>query len=337
MARQLSGNAAKGSLLALGFLAVVACAFASMAYGYTSIRWSDVYESLWHYDKNSSAHIVVHTSRMPRAFIAAAVGASLAVAGALIQGLTRNPLSDPGILGINYGASFLIVFAVTQLSVSSLPALTGISFLGAAGAAIAVYAMGSFGRDGLTPLKIILAGAALSALFSSFTQGMLVLNEKGLGDVIFWLTGSVAGRSLEMLRSVLPLMIAGWVASLWIARHMNVLTMGEDAAQGLGQRTVFVKLAAGAIVVLLAGSSVAVAGPVGFIGLIVPMVARRLSGNDYRWLLPFNAVLGALLVLVADVAARFVIRPEELPVGVMTAVIGIPIFIAVARKGGKGL
>jgi iron complex transport system permease protein len=214
-----------------------------------------------------------------------------------------------------------------------LPVLTGVSFGGAAAAAIAVYLLGSLGRDGLTPLKIILAGAALSALFSSFTQGMLVLDEQGLNEVMFWLTGSVAGRSMEMLMAVLPMMAAGWIAAMWISRQMNVLTMGEDTAQGLGQRTLLIKLAAGLIIVALAGSSVAVAGPVGFIGLVVPTIARVFSGNDYRWIIPYSALLGAILVLAADIAARLVIRPEELPVGVMTAIIGIPAFIAIARKG----
>ncbi|BBI35827.1 FecCD family ABC transporter permease [Cohnella abietis] len=333
MERLFSGNLAKGSGLAFGFLILIVCVYASMAYGATPINWTDVYHSFTQYDVTSNAQIIVQTSRMPRAFTAAVIGASLAIAGSLIQGMTRNPLADPNVLGINYGASFMIVFAASQLSISSLPVLTGVSFAGAALAAIAVYMLGSLGRDGLTPLKIILAGAALSALFSSFTQGMLVLDEKGLSEVIFWLTGSVAGRSVEMLKAVLPFMAAGWIGALWIARHMNVLTMGEDTAQGLGQRTVFVKLTAGLIIVTLAGSSVAVAGPVGFIALIVPTIARLFSGNDYRWIIPYSAVLGAILVLVADIAARFVIQPEELPVGIMTAIIGIPAFIAIARKG----
>ncbi|WP_373232685.1 FecCD family ABC transporter permease [Cohnella sp.] len=333
MERLFSGNLSKGSGLAFGFILLIAFVFASMVYGATPISWSDVYYSFTQYDGTSNAHIIVQTSRVPRAFTAAAIGACLAVAGSLIQGLTRNPLADPSVLGINFGASFMIVFSVTVLSITSLPALTALSFAGATVAAVAVYLLGSLGRDGLTPLKIILAGAALSALFSSFTQGMLVLNEQSLSEVIFWLTGSVAGRSFDMLKAVLPLMVVGWIASFWITRHMNVLTMGEDTAQGLGQRTLFVKLAAGLIIVALAGSSVAVAGPVGFIGLIVPTIARLFSGNDYRWIIPYSAVLGAIIVLVADIAARFVIRPEELPVGVMTAIIGIPAFIAIARKG----
>jgi iron complex transport system permease protein len=306
-----------------------------MAYGATmSISLSDVYHSFTHYDESSNAQIIVQTSRAPRAFIAAAVGASLAIAGALIQGLTRNPLADPNILGINFGASFFAVFAITVLSIESMSVLTGIAFLGAAVASIAVYTLGSIGRDGLTPLKIILAGAALSALFASFTQGILVLNARGLDEAMFWLAGSVAGRMLETLQAVLPFMAAGWLASMWVARHMNVLTMGEDTAQGLGQRTLLIKLAVGLIIVALAGSSVAVAGPIGFIGLFIPSIARVFAGTDYRWIIPYSALLGAILVLAADIAARFVIRPEELPVGVVTAAIGIPVFIAIARKGG---
>ncbi|MFC5528769.1 FecCD family ABC transporter permease [Cohnella yongneupensis] len=333
MGRLFAGNLSKSIGLVIGFIVLLACVFASMAYGATPITWSEVYHSFMHYDDTSNAHIIVQTSRVPRAFTAAAIGASLAIAGSLIQGLTRNPLADPNVIGINFGASFMVVFAVTVMSVSSLPVLTGVSFLGAAIAAMAVYLLGSLGRDGLTPLKIILAGAALSALFASFTQGMLVLNENSLNEVMFWLTGSVSGRSLEMLQAVLPFMAVGWVGALWIARHMNVLTMGEDTAQGLGQRTLFIKLAAGTLIIALAGSSVAVAGPVGFIGLVVPTIARQFSGNDYRWIIPYSAVLGGIIVLLADIAARFVIRPEELPVGVMTAIIGIPAFIVIARRG----
>lgn len=333
MERWFAGNGAKTAGLACGGIVLLACVMASLTFGFTSIRWIDVIHSFIRYDDSSNTHIIVQTSRVPRAVTAAVVGSSLAVAGCLIQGLTRNPLADPNILGINYGASFAIVLAVTQWSVSSLPLLTGISFAGAAVGAVAVYLLGSIGRDGLTPLKIVLSGAALSALFSSFTQGILVLDEQGLNEVMFWLAGSVSGRSLDMVRAVLPVMAIGWLGALWISRHMNVLAMGEQTAQGLGQRTVYVKLAAGLLIVALAGSSVAIAGPVGFIALIVPAVARFFSGGDYRWTIPYSAVLGGILVLSADVAGRFVIRPEELPVGIMTAIIGIPVFIAIARKG----
>lgn len=329
----LPGHVSKWIGIILGFILLIVCMFSSLVYGATVMDWKDVVNSFIDYDESSNAHIIIQTARTPRAFIAAAIGASLAISGALIQAITRNPLAEPNILGVNYGAAFFVVFAVTVLSVSSLATLMWISFLGAAVGSTAVYSLGSIGRDGLTPLKIILAGAAISALFSSFTQGMLVLDEQGLNDVMFWLTGSVAGRTMEMLASVLPYMGISWIGAFLLARHINVLTMGEDTAKGLGQRTLVVKITAGLIIAVLAGSSVAVAGPIGFIGLIIPHIARYFAGIDYRWIIPYSALLGAIILLLADIAARYIVKPEELPVGVMTAIIGIPYFIYIARKG----
>lgn len=333
MGNVLPGAAAKSLGIVIGALLLIACIYSSIAFGATKVGFSDVVQSFTHYDESSNNQIIIKTSRMPRAFIAAAIGASLAIAGALIQAITRNPLADPNVLGINYGASFFIVFAITVLSVSSTFSLMWISFLGAAVGAAAAYLLGSVGRDGLTPLKIILAGAALSALFSSFTQALLVLDEQGLNDVLFWLTGSVAGRTMEMLSVVWPFMAVSWVAALLIARHINVLTMGEEAAKGLGQRTLAVKIVAGAIIGVLAGCSVAIAGPIGFIGMVIPYIARFFAGTDYRWIIPYSAILGAILLLLSDIAARFIVMPEELPVGAVTAIVGIPFFIYVARRG----
>ncbi|QYR19447.1 iron ABC transporter permease [Paenibacillus sp. sptzw28] len=333
MGNVLPGAVAKSLGIVIGAILLISCIYASIVLGATKVGFSDVVQSFTHYDQSSNNQIIIKTSRIPRAFIAAAIGASLAIAGALIQAITRNPLADPNVLGINYGASFFIVFAITVLSVTSTTSLMWISFTGAVVGAAAAYLLGSVGRDGLTPLKIILAGAALSALFSSFTQGMLVLDEQGLSDVLFWLTGSVAGRTMEMLSAVWPFMAASWVAALLLARHINVLTMGEDAAKGLGQRTLAVKIAAGIIVGILAGCSVAIAGPIGFIGMVIPYMARFFAGTDYRWIIPYSAILGAVLLLLSDIAARYVVRPEELPVGAITAIVGIPFFIYVARRG----
>lgn len=333
MGNVLQGDFSKGLGLALGCLLLIVMLLSSILFGATKLSWHSVIDTYTHYDEGSNEQVIIRTSRTPRAFIAAAIGASLAIAGALIQAITRNPLAEPNILGINYGASFFVVFAVTALSASSMTSLMWISFLGAAVGALAVYFLGSIGRDGLSPLKIILSGAAISALFSSFTQGMLVLDEQSLDAVLFWLSGSVAGRSMEMLNAVLPYMIISWVAAFLLARHINLLMLGEDSAKGLGQRTAVVKIMAGVIICLLAGGSVAVAGPVGFIGIVIPHIARFFAGMDYRWIIPYSALLGAILILLADIAARFVIRPEELPVGVMTALIGIPFFIYIARKG----
>ena len=304
----------------------------SIVYGYTDTTWKMAIEAFTN-NNGSNEHIVIETVRLPRALIAAAVGASLAIAGALMQGLTKNPLASPGLFGINAGAGFFIVLFVSLFHVSSLQIFTWVAFAGAAVATFTVFIIGSVGRGGMTPLKLTLAGAAVAALFSSLTQGLLVADETALEQVLFWLAGSVAGRKLEMLTPVLPYMLVGWLFSLAIARKVNILTMGDDVARGLGQRTAFVKMSIVAIVVLLAGGSVAVAGPIGFIGIVVPHVARALVGIDHRWLIPYCGILGGILLIVADIAARYVIMPQEVPVGVMTALIGTPFFIYIARRG----
>lgn len=320
--------------LAALFVLLAAACIASMILGRTEITFSTAVEAFRHYDEASVEHIVLHTERLPRTVIAAVVGAGLAVAGALMQALTRNPLASPSVFGINAGAIFFIVLAIVLLSVSSLTAMMWFGFAGAAIAAVIVYALGSVGRDGLTPIKIVLAGTAITALFTSFTQGMLVLNGTGLQDVLFWLAGSVSGRTLEMLYPVLPYMAAAAVVALFMGRAINLLTTGDDIAKGMGQNVLLVKTLMGAVIVLLAGGSVAVAGSIGLVGLVVPHIMRALVGNDYRWLIPYSLLGGALLLLGSDVFARLIILPEELPLGVVTALIGGPFFVYIARKGG---
>ena len=320
----------------IGLLLVMMLMVASVVYGLTSITWTTAWRAFTQFD-GSNAHIIIIENRVPRALIGAAVGASLAVAGALMQAITRNPLASPSILGVNAGASFVIVIAVTFFSVSSLTTFSWLAFLGAAFASILVYVLGSLGREGLTPMKLTLAGAAMAAMFSSLTQGMLVLNEKALEDVLFWLAGSIEGRSLAMLYSVLPYIGIGLIGALLISTKINTLVIGEDVAKGLGQRTLLVKAGAALFIVFLAGGSVAVAGPIGFIGIVVPHVARFFTGPDYRWVIPYSAILGAILLLSADIAARYVILPLEAPVGVLTAVIGTPFFIYIARREFKQL
>jgi iron complex transport system permease protein len=319
----------------LGAVSVLGFMIGSVILGFTDISWQLVVESFRSFN-GSNEHIIIRENRIPRALIGAAVGASLALAGALMQAITRNPLASPSLFGVNAGASFFIVLAVSFFSVSSLSQFTWIAFTGAAVASVMVYFLGAMGRDGLTPIKLTLAGAAMAALFSSLTQGMLAVNEKALDEVLFWLAGSVQGRNLGMLKSVLPYLIIGWVLALLIGSKLNTLTMGDDVAQGLGQRTVLVKIFAAVIIVLLAGSSVAVAGPIGFIGIVIPHFARWLVGIDYRWVIPYSALLGAILLLTADIAARYIIMPSEVPVGVMTALVGTPFFIYIARRGFNG-
>ncbi|WP_423408105.1 FecCD family ABC transporter permease [Heyndrickxia sp. MSNUG] len=333
MLLKTNGQRSAGLFIAILFILFLICA--SIVYGYTETSWGTAIKAFTNYN-GSNEHIIIQSVRLPRALIAAAVGASLAIAGVLMQTLTKNPLASPGIFGVNAGAGFGVVVAVTIFSVGSLQAFAWISFLGAAVAAVSVYVIGSAGREGLTPMKLTLAGAAMTAMFSSFTQGLLVLNEAALEQVLYWLAGSVQGRKLETLSGVMPYLGIGWAASILISSKMNVLSMGDDVAKGLGLNTGLVKIAAGVIIVLLSGGAVAVAGPIGFIGIVIPHLTRAVVGIDHRWVIPFAGIFGGMLLLAADIAARYILMPQEIPVGVMTAMIGTPFFIYIARKGFNG-
>lgn len=208
------------------------------------------------------------------------------------------------------------------------------AFAGAAIAAISVYSLGSLGRSGMTPLKLVLAGAILSYLLSALTTGMLILNQRTLDEVRFWLAGSVAGN-LDVFWQVFPYVLVGLGVAFSMGKQITALTLGEDVAKGLGLQTQLIKVTAAAVVVLLAGSAVALAGPIGFIGLVIPHMVRFWVGVDYRWILPYAAVWGAMLLTLADLAARLVIKPRELPVGVMMALVGAPFFVYLARAKVK--
>ena len=318
-------------LLAAVLLLLVLMSF-SIVYGYTDTTWKMAIDAFTNFD-GTNEHIIIQSVRLPRALIAAAVGASLAIAGVLLQSLTKIPLAAPEIFGINAGAGFAVVITVTLFSISNLQVFTWVSFLGAAVSFIFVYIIGSIGREGLTPMKLTLAGAAMSAMFASMTQGFLVINETALEQVLFWLAGSVSGRKLETLAAVFPYLLAGWIFSLIIAGKLNVLSMGEDVAKGLGLKTGLLKLGAGIVIVLLSGGAVAVAGPIGFLGIVIPHLTRAVVGIDHRWVIPYAGLLGGMLLLIADIASRYIIMPQEVPVGVMTAVIGTPFFVYIARRG----
>ena len=309
------------------------CLLASVRFGAARIGTWDVIGAFTDYG-GSEDDLIIRTLRVPRALVAALVGAALAVAGAIIQGLTRNPLADPWILGIEAGAAFAVVCSVFLLGASSLTTYALFAFLGGAIAALVVYALGTLG--GMSPMKLVVAGAALATLLSSLKTAVLILNQQTLEEIRFWLAGSVAGRDLSLLLQVLPYVGVGLLLAFAMGRQITALTLGDDVATGLGLRTSWLKILCVVAVVLLAGSAVAIAGPVGFVGLVIPHVARFLVGVDYRWVLPYSALLGAMLLVSADIAARLVLRPQELPVGIMTALVGAPFFIYLARKRIKG-
>ena len=327
----LHTNTTRGWGVVIGTLLILFLMSASLVYGYTDTTWIDAYSAFFD-PTSSNEHLIIRDVRFPRAVIAAFVGACLGVSGAIMQSITRNPLSSPSILGVNAGASFFVVVGVVFLSVQSLQSYMWLSFAGATFAFLLVFILSSTGREGLTPLKLTLAGSAITALFASFTQGLLVLNETALDQVLFWLAGSVANRPLDLLINALPYILVALLIAFLRAKELNVLSIGDDVAVGLGQRTVRIKFVFGASAVILAGSAVAVAGPIGFVGIIIPHLIRSLVGLDHRWILPYSAIGGAALLLLADIGSRYVLMPQELPVGVMTALIGVPFFIFVARR-----
>ncbi|MGL5833589.1 MAG: FecCD family ABC transporter permease [Waterburya sp.] len=303
---------------------------ASIAWGTADIAYSDIYRAFTAFD-GSTNHLIIRTVRLPRSLIALLVGASLAVSGAIMQGLTRNPLADPGILGINTGAALAVVVGTFIFGSSSSSVYAWYAFAGAALSAIAVYFLGSLGRGGLTPFNLIIAGAALTAFISSITSGILILSQRTLEEIRFWLAGSVAGRDMNLLLQVLPYICIGLILAIALSRQITILSLGEDTARSLGQSTALIKILAAISIILLDGASVAIAGPIGFVGLIVPHIARLLVGVDYRWILPYSAILGAIITLFADLCGRLVIQPSELPVGLVMPLIGAPFFIYLIR------
>jgi len=317
--------------LGVGAALLLLCLAASTIYGITDIALSDIYSAFTAFD-NSTEQLIIRTVRLPRSLLALLVGSALAVAGALMQGLTRNPLASPSLLGINAGAAFAVVVATFLFSDRALNFYVWFAFLGAGLTATSVYFLGSLGRGGLTPLNLTLAGVALTALLSSLTQSILVVNHRTFDEIRFWLAGSLAGRDLTLLLQVLPYLGVGFLLAFALGKPLSTLSLGEDVAKGLGQSIAWVKGLAALSIVLLAGASVAIAGPIGFIGLVVPHIVRFGVGSDYRWILPYAAIAGGILLPIADLGARLLLQPNELPVGLITPLLGAPFFIYLARS-----
>lgn len=328
----LRGEWIRGAGLGLAVAFLVAVAFASVAYGSRSIGLATVWDALWHHDPSVDDHLIVRSLRVPRTALGLLVGAALGLAGAVMQGVTRNPLADPGILGIEAGASLAVVAGIYSFGVGSFTGYVWFAFAGAAVASVTVYLLGSLGRGGATPVKLALAGAALSALLGSLTSAILLLDVATLDQFRFWVVGSLAGRDAGIVMDLAPFLVVGVVLALTSARSLNTLALGDDVARSLGQHVGSARAVAALAVIVLAGAATAAVGPIGFIGLTVPHVARVICGPDYRWILPWSAVLAPALLLTADVTGRLVVRPGEVQVGILTAVIGAPFFIALVRR-----
>lgn len=317
-----------GLVVAVGVLGVVV--LLSLAVGARPIPLGTVIESFTAFD-GSDEHLVVRELRLPRTLVGVLVGAALGVGGALMQAVTRNPLADPGLLGVNAGASLAVVVGVA-FGLGSLSSYVWLAFVGAAVTSVAVYAIGSIGRGGATPVRLALAGAALSALLGSVTSAVVLLDQQTLDRYRFWVVGSLAGRDEDVLVQITPFIALGLAVALASARPLNSLALGEDAARALGTRVGRTRAAAALGVTLLCGAATAACGPIGFIGLVVPLAARAVVGPDQRWLLPSSAVLGPVVLLTCDVVGRVVARPSEVQVGIMTAAIGGPAFVLLVRR-----
>ncbi|SFU02424.1 iron complex transport system permease protein [Geodermatophilus amargosae] len=315
-------------LVVVGVLAALAAA--SIAVGSRGVGWSDVLAALGGSSDDLGQAAV--TKRIPRTVLAVLVGAALGLSGAVMQGVTRNPLADPGVLGINSGASLAVVAGLAWFGLFSAASIIWTAIAGAAVSTVFVYAVGALGRGGPTPLKLALAGAATAAALTSFITAIALPRGDLSVSIQSWEVGGVGGATSATITPVLPFLAVGLVVSLLSARSLNSLALGDDLAAGLGERVALARGLAAAGSVLLCGAATAVAGPIGFVGLVVPHLCRLLVGVDHRWLLPFTALTGACLLVGADVLGRIVARPSEIDVGIVTALVGAPFFIALVRR-----
>lgn len=320
-------------LAAAGLILLLIGLIASVRIGAADIHLSTIWQSFFFFDASMEKHLMVVTLRLPRAILALIVGSSLALAGALMQAMTRNPLASPQIFGINAGASLIVVFSIVFFPSLPAHALLYAAFLGATLGGMIVYAMASGG--GMTPVKLALSGMAVHLFLSSLSEGLIMFNEHTTESVLYWLVGAVDGATWDDVKRIFPWFAGGLLGTIWLARPITIFVLGDELAKGMGQRTEWVRMAAGVLVIILAGSSVAIAGPIGFIGLVIPHITRKLVGEDYRAVLPFSALLGAILLVYADIASRFIAYPFESPVGIVTAMIGAPYFLYLARQGRR--
>jgi iron complex transport system permease protein len=325
----------RGAAAALG-AAVALGATLSLFIGSRAVPPHEVWGALTAYDASNPLQAIV-AARIPRTVVALLVGGALGLAGASMQGLTRNPLADPGILGVNAGATFSMVIGMTVFGFTAMSQFLPLAFLGAAAAALLVHAIASLGRDGATPMTLAITGAALSAGLASWTTGALLADRKTMETFRFWQVGTVGGRGLDVLFAGLPFLVIGALLALTGARLLNTLALGDDLARGLGRRTSRDRLLLALAIVLLAGTATALAGPIAFVGLVVPHVIRSFVGPDYARVLPFSMLAGAALVVLADTVGRVVLPPAEVQVGIMAAVVGVPVFLALIRRTGRAL
>jgi iron complex transport system permease protein len=304
----------------------------SLAIGAKPVPLEIVWWSLFSGDSGGDDAYIVRELRVPRGTLGVVVGCALGVSGALIQALTRNPLADPGILGVNAGAGFAVTIGVGFFGVTSISGYLWFAFLGAVAVTVLVYLLGSSGRRGANPLRLTLVGIGVGALLGGVTAGITLLSPEIFDRMRAWGAGSLSGRGWDTVLAVLPFVLVGVLLALAVARALNVVALGDDLAASVGARAGTVRVLVIVAVTLLAGSATAAAGPISFVGLMVPHAVRWFTGPDQRWIVAYTVVAAPILLVSADVVGRIVLAPQELQAGIVTAFIGAPVLIVLARR-----
>lgn len=317
---------------ALALVVLAAACVLSVMVGARAIDPAAVFGALLHPGRTDEVTLIVVGERVPRTLVGIVAGAALGVAGTVMQGITRNPLADPGILGVNAGAALAVVVGTAVFRVVGTAATLPFAFVGAAVAAVVVYGVASAGRRGPTPVGLALSGAVVAAALGSVTTAVLLTDQSALAQIRFWQVGSLAQGTLGVVGPVSVPIVVGLGIAMALGRSLNTLALGDDLAAALGQRVVVARALGALVTVLLAGAATAAVGPVGFVGLAVPHAVRRVTGPDNRWTLPLSAIVAPSLLLVADVVGRVIDPPGEVQVGIVTAAIGAPVFIALVRS-----
>lgn len=315
-----------GSILLLGM-----CVIASLAWGSKNIEFNQVINALLNSNDTSFAALVVR-ERIPRTIFSIMAGASLGISGALMQSITRNPIADPSILGVNTGASLFVVIGMAVFNINSPSQYIWLALLGAGITAMLVYFIASIGNGGMTPIKLALSGAATSAVLTSLVSAVILPRSDVMDAFRFWQVGSVSGATWESIRLMLPFVIIGLIISIVATPALNVLALGDDVATGLGVNIGVIRIICAIAGVILSGATTAIAGPIGFVGLMVPHTMRLIFGSNLKGIVPMSAIGGAALLTLSDVLGRVIGSPSEVQVGIITAFIGAPILIIIARK-----
>nr|WP_261808173.1 iron ABC transporter permease [Paenibacillus sp. N3.4] len=325
-----------GMISVMALFALLVVMFIAISFGAKDLTLSTVWSAIFHYNGALTTHQIIHELRFPRVLGAAIIGAGFAVAGALMQGITRNPLADSGILGINAGATFMVALSFAFFPAISYSTLMLVSFLGAVFSTAVIFLLGSSTPGGLTPLRLTIAGAVVAALLHSLSTGIAIyynLNQ----DLAFWYAGGVAGVKWHHLKLLIPIILLAILCSMMISRSISLISLGDEVSVNLGVKTGRIRVLGIVLAVLLAGIGVSAVGSIGFVGLVIPHIARKIVGVDYRFIIPLSSLLGAVLLVLADLGARMVHPPKELAISLMVALIGVPFFLYLARRERRSL